>query len=40
MLYKEQVGPDAGKWVRTMEILEAHEKSYFVKNLSSNTMYL
>ena len=42
VLYKEQVGPDAGKWVRTLEILEArpHEKSYFVKDLSSNTIYL
>ena len=42
VLYKEQVGPDAGKWVRTMEVLEArpHEKSYFVKDLSSNTIYL
>ena len=42
LLYKEQVGPDAGKWVRTMEVLEAwsHEKSYFVKDLCSNTIYL
>ena len=23
VLYKEQVGPNAGKWVRTMEVLEA-----------------
>ena len=42
VLYQEQVGPDARKWVRTMEILEArpHEKFYFVKDLSSNTIYL
>ena len=42
VLYQEQVDQDAGKWVRTMEILEAppHEKSYFVKDLSFNTIYL
>ena len=36
------MGPNARKWVRTLEILEVrpHEKSYFVKDLSSNTIYL
>ena len=42
VLYQEQVGPNASKWVRTFEVIEArpHEKSYFVKDLSSNTIYL
>ena len=42
VLYKEQVGPNKGKWVRTMEVLEAQpdKKSYFVKDLSSNSIYL
>ena len=42
VLYQEQVGPNAGKWVWTLEVIEArpHEKSYFVKDLSSNTIYL
>ena len=36
------MGPDAGKWVRTLEVLEArpHKKSYFVKDLCSNNIYL
>ena len=38
VLRQEQVGPNAGKWVKTLEIIEArpHEKSYFVKDLSFN----
>ena len=42
VLHQEQVGPDAGKWVRTMEVLEArpHKMSYFVKDLSSNSIHL
>ena len=42
VLYQEQVGPNTSKWVRTLEVIEArpHEKSYFVKDLSSNTIYL
>ena len=36
------MGPYTGKWVKTLEVLEArhHEKLYFVKDLSSNTIYL
>ena len=42
VLYQEQVGPDARKLVNPIEVLEArpHKKSYFVKDLSSNTIYL
>ena len=42
VLDQEKVGPNTGKWVKALEVIEArpHEKSYFVKDLSSNTIYL
>ena len=42
VLYIEQVKPNASKWIKTLEVIEArpHKKSYFVKDPSSNTIYL
>ena len=42
VLYMKQVKPNAGKWIKTLEVIEArpHEKTYFVKDPNSNTIYL
>ena len=42
VLWREPTGANKGKWMRNMEILEAkpHEKSYYMKDLSTNSIYL
>ena len=42
ILCREPTGDNKRKWMRTMEILEArpHEKSYFIKDLGTNSIFL
>ena len=41
-MYQEQVGLNKGKWLKTCEVLEVceHGKSYWIKDFSTNAIYL